>query len=142
MDYRNAIYNQPYLPYLNNKIECDFAIRNGIRGTSEDQLCLELGFESSKYRRWVRHLCHQYKVVSTKKRADLFDLIPPFQESLQNKGCIYELFSQTVSFKNYFILHAVKKWNKLDPEIKDAETYVALRKMLLDFIRPTGNSTY
>ena len=109
LDYRHAIYNQPYLPYLTNKIECDFAIRNAIRGTSDNQLCLELGFESSKDRRWVRQLCHQYKVVSTEQRTDLFDLIPPFQESLQNKGCIYELFCQTVSFKNYLILHAVKK---------------------------------
>ena len=142
MDYRHAIYNQPYLPYLTNKIECDFAIRNAIRGTSDNQLCLELGFESSKDRRWVRQLCHQYKLVCTEQRTDLFDLIPPFQESLQNKGCIYELLCQTVSFKNYLILYAVKKWNKLDPEIKNAETYVAFRKMLLDFIRPTGNSTY
>ena len=36
----------------------------------------------------------------------------------------------------------MKKSNKLDPEIKNAETIVAFRKMLLDFIRPTGSSTY
>ena len=47
-----------------------------------------------------------------------------------------------MSFKNSFLPYAVKEWNKLDPEIRNAETYVSFRKMLLNFIRPIGNSTY
>ena len=90
----------------------------------------------------MRRLCYLYKIVSTKQPAYLYDLIPPFQKSTRNKGCIYEPFYWTMSFKNSFLLYAIKEWNKLDPEIRNAETYAFFRKMLLNFITPTGNSTY
>ena len=32
-------------------------------------------------------------------------------------------FFRTVSFKNSFLPYAIKEWNKLDPEIRNAETY-------------------
>ena len=60
----------------------------------------------------------------------------------RNKECIYEPFRRTVSFKKSFLPYAIKKWNKLDFEIRNAETYASFRKMLLNFIRPIGNSTY
>ena len=47
-----------------------------------------------------------------------------------------------MSFKNSFEPYAIKKWNKLNPEIRNAETYASFRKMLLNFIRPIGNSIY
>ena len=47
-----------------------------------------------------------------------------------------------MSFKNSFLPYAIKEWSKLDSEIRNAETYASFRKMLLNFIRPTGNSTY
>ena len=39
-------------------------------------------------------------------------------------------------------MYATKELNKLDPEIRKAETYAYFRKMHLKFIRSTGNSTY
>ena len=47
-----------------------------------------------------------------------------------------------MSFKNSFLPYAIKEWNKLDPEIRNAETYASFRKIPLNFIRPTGNKTY
>ena len=41
-------------------------------------------------------------------------------------------------FKNSFLLYAIKEWNKLDSEIRNA----SFRKMLLNFIKTIGNSTY
>ena len=35
-----------------------------------------------------------------------------------------------------------KEWSKLDRNIRNAETYASLRKMLLNFKRPKRNSTY
>ena len=35
-----------------------------------------------------------------------------------------------------------REWNKLDPEIRNAETYASFQKMLLNFIRTIENSTY
>ena len=47
-----------------------------------------------------------------------------------------------MSYKNYFSSYAIKECNKLDPEIRNVETYASFRKMLLNFTRPTGSSTY
>ena len=123
LDYGDVIYDQPNLSSLTNKIESiqynvALAITGAIRGTSKEKLYQELGFESLKDRRWLRRLCYLYKIVNTKQPAYLYDLIPPFQRSSRNKGCIYEPFCRTVSFKNYFLRYAIKQWNKLDSEIK------------------------
>ena len=90
----------------------------------------------------MRRLCYLHKIVSTRQLAYLYNLIPPFQRSSRNKGCIYEPFCRTMPFKNSFLPYAIKEWNKLDPEIRNAETYASFRKMLLNFIRPIANSTY
>ena len=58
-----------------------------------------------KEKRWLRWLCYSYKIVSTKQPTYPHDLITPFQRSMQNTGCIYEPFCQTVSFKNPFLLY-------------------------------------
>ena len=44
-----------------------------------------------------------------KQPAYLYDLIPPFQRSSRNKGCIYEPFCRTVSLKNSFLPYAIKE---------------------------------
>ena len=147
LDYGDVIYDQPYLPSLPNKIEsvqynAALVVTGAIRGTSKEKLYQELGFESLKERRWLRRLCYLYKIVSTKQPTYLYDLIPPFQRSSRDKGCIYEPFCRTMSFKNSFLPYAIKEWNKLDPEIRIAEIYASFRKMLLNFIRSIGNSTY
>ena len=77
-----------------------------------------------------------------KQPTYLYELIPPFQSSSRNKGCIYEPFCRTVSFRNSFLSYAIKKWNKLDPKIRNSDPYASFRKILLTFIRLTGNSTY
>ena len=147
LDYGDVIYDQPNLSSLTNKIEsvqynAALTIAVAIRGTSEEKLYQELGFESLKDRRWLRWLCYLYKIVDSKQPAYLYDLIPPFQRSSRNKGCIYEPFCRTVSFKNSFLPYAIKEWNKLYFEIRNAKTYASFRKMLLNFIRPIGNSTH
>ena len=101
LDYGDVIYDQRNLSSLTNKIEsvqynAALAITGAIRGTSKEKLYQELGFESLKDRRWLRRLCHQYKIVSAKQPAYLYDLIPPFQRSSSNKDCIYEPFCRTV----------------------------------------------
>ena len=145
LDYGDVICDQPNLSSLTNKIEsvqynAALAITGAIRGTSKEKLYQV--FESLKDRRWLRRLCHLYKIVSTNQPAYLYNLIPPFQRSSRNKDCTYEPFCRTVSFKNSFLPYAIKEWNKLDCEIRNAKTYASFRKMLLKFIRPIGNSTY
>ena len=50
--------------------------------------------------------------------------------------------SLTVSFKNSFLPYAIKEWNKLVPEIRNAETYASFRIIFLNFKIRTGNTTY
>ena len=50
--------------------------------------------------------------------------------------------SAELYLKNYFLPHKIKEWNKLGSEIRNAETYDSFRKMLLNFRRPIGRSTY
>ena len=50
--------------------------------------------------------------------------------------------SAELYLKNYFLPHTIKEWNKLGSEIRNAETYDSFRKMLLNFRRPIGSSTY
>ena len=147
LDYGDVIYDQPNISSLANKIESvqhnvPLAITGAIRVISKEKLYQDLGFESLKDRRRLRRLCYLYKVLNTEQLAYLYDLIPPVQRSSRNKGCIYEPFCQTVSFKNSFLPHAIKEWNKLGSEIRNAETYASFRKILLNFIGPIGNSTY
>ena len=91
-------------------------------------------------RRWLKRLCYLHKIVTTKQAFYLYDLIPSFRRSSRNKGCNYEPFCRTKSFKSYFLPYAITEWHKLDPVIRHAETYAFFRKMLLNFIRPTGNN--
>ena len=147
----DVIYDQPNLSSLGKKIESvqynvPLAIASAIRGTSKRKLYQELGFESSKDTRWFRRLCYLYKIVNRKQPAYLYDPIPPFQRSSQNKGWIYESFCRTAPFKDPFYRKQVKvesekEWNKLDFEIRNAETYAFFQKILLNFIRPIGNRT-
>ena len=41
-----------------------------------------------------------------------------------------------------FLPYSIKKWDKLDSEVRNADTYASFRKTLLNFLRPIGNSTY
>ena len=44
--------------------------------------------------------------------------------------------------KIVFLPYAIKERSKLEPKIRNPETYVSFRKMLLNFRKPTGKSTY
>ena len=119
LDYGDVIYDQPNLFSGANKIEsvqynAALAITVAIRGTSKEKLKQELGFESLKDRRWFKRLCYLKKILNAKQPACQPDLIPLFQRSSRNKGCIYEPFCRTVSFKNSFLPYAIKVWNKLE----------------------------
>ena len=51
-------------------------------------------------------------------------------------------FAELCLLKILFLPYVIKEWNKLDSEMRNTETYAPLREILLNFIRPMGNSTY
>ena len=51
-----------------------------IRGTSTEKIYQELGLESLKSTRWLRKLCHFYKIFNEKFPSYLFNLILNFNK--------------------------------------------------------------
>ena len=75
-------YEQPNNASLSNKIEsveynAALAIKGAIKGTSKEKLYQELGCESFKNGRWLRHLCYLYKIASTKMPPNLHKILSP-----------------------------------------------------------------
>ena len=52
------------------------------------------------------------------------------------------LICRTELFQNSFLPFTISEWNKLDPDVRNVETYSLCRKNLLAFKRPIENSIY
>ena len=76
--------------------------------------------------------------LSTKQLAYRYGLIHAFQKSAWSKGSIHVSLFRTLSFKNSFLSYAIKEWNKLGSEIRNAETYALFWKRW----NSTRNTTY
>ena len=81
LDYSDIIYDQPNNESFTQKIEKiqyndALAITGAIKGTYQSKLYSKLGFESLKFRRWLRKLCTFFKIKTTDKPKYLFDIIP------------------------------------------------------------------
>ena len=50
--------------------------------------------------------------------------------------------SKHTIFKNSYIPSTINKWNKLDQDIRNTESYALFRKHLLSFIRPEVNNIF
>ena len=55
---------------------------------------------------------------------------------------IKHIFCRTETFSNSFLPQTIREWNKLDSSICRDPSYSVFCKTLLDFIRPTVNSTF
>ena len=81
IDYSD-IYDQLNKASLSDKVESvqynvALAIAGAIKGTSKEKLYQDLELESSKDRRWLKHLCYLYKVASFKMPFYLYEILFP-----------------------------------------------------------------
>ena len=98
-----------------------------------------------KERRYFRRLCCFYKILNNQAPAYLYtSLLSPQSRyyDRRNYSKIRQIFCRTETFSNYFIPQRIRKWDKLDTSNCLAPSYSVFRKTLLDFIRPTANSTF
>ena len=106
------------------RIQCNaaLAITGAIKGTSQNKLYNELGFESLKFRRWFRKLCTFYKIKTTGVPEYLFDLIPEtnhiYNTCSSNNDTIF--YSRTDVYKYPFFPYTILQWNKLDKNIQQS----------------------
>ena len=93
-------------------------------------------------RSWLRRISYLYKTILTKLPPYLYDLIPPLHRSHRYHGCFKTLGCMTELFHNLFLQFSVNKWNKLDSDIKNSDSYAFFCKMPWALITPAGNSIY
>ena len=59
---------------------------------------------------------------------------------MRNAANVPRTKSKHTYFKNSYIPSAIIEWNKLDQDIRNAESYALFRKHLLSFIRAETNN--
>ena len=84
----------------------------------------------------MRKLCYLYKVISSKRSSNLYDMLPPLQRSQRNQAFFQPLLCRMEMFKDSLLQYTINERNKLDPEIRRIGSYVGFRKKLLSFIKP------
>ena len=90
----------------------------------------------------MKKVCYLYKVKSSKRPSYLCDMLPPLQRSQRNQDFFQPLLCRAEIFKNFFLRYTVNEQNKLDPKIRNIDSYVGFRKKLLSFTKPTENKTF
>ena len=81
LDYGDVILDQAFNNFFHQRLESiqynvALAISGAIRGTSNEKLYQELGFESLQPRRWFRKLSLFYKIKKNALPSYLYHLIP------------------------------------------------------------------
>ena len=149
MDYGDILYHQPLNESINSKLESTqynttLSITGAIKETSRSKLYKELGLESLKSQRTLRHLCAFHKMVSICLPTYLFKLIPQSTYAYQTRTSInistYQRRTDTFT-KHSFFPWTVVKWNKVRPDVRNASITV-FKKHLLKEISPDSHPVY
>ena len=121
----------------------DRAITGTWRGTSQENLYTEIGWESLNCRRWSRRLTLLYKILNNLTPIYMKDHFPPqrpLQYCLRNQDVTGRIKARIEKFQSSFYPHCLSEWKKLDPEIRLAPSVAVLRIKFLSIIRPPAKS--
>ncbi len=106
-------------------------ITGAPRGTSHALLYEETGIEPLEKRRTDHQLTMYYKI--NRQAPQYLYLNVPYREqphNLRNKEDIPVSYTRTVSYKNPFFPSAVRRWNQLDPAIRNSPTLSSFKSRL------------
>ena len=149
LHYGDIIYDQAHNASFQQKLEslqynACLAITGAMRGSSRKKLYQELGFDSLQQRRWYRKLCSFFKVFKNERRRYLFNVIPIRNPAYSTRNHVnIPLFKTNHNFfKNSFFPSTMIKWNNLDHELRNSDTYGTFRNAILKFIRPSPKSAF
>ena len=149
LDYGDIICDEAFNNSFHQKIEslqynAALAITGGIRGTSREKICQELGLESLQQRCWYRKLCLFFKIYKNQCPKYLFDIIPQSncQNRTRNAQNIPHINVKHQFFKNSYFPSTMIECNKLDSNIRNSETLNIFRSKVLKSIRPTASSIF
>ena len=136
LDYGDIIYDQPNNESFCNKLEtlqynAALAITGSVQGTSKVKLFKELGLESFKSRRWFRHLCSFYNLISSGFHF----------YNTRNSEDVVIYPCRTDTFRYSVFPWTILEWNKLDLTLHKS-SYKVFKSSLLKMIRPSPNPVY
>ena len=133
----DIIDDQAYNSTFHNKLEsiqynkC-LAIAGAIRGTSIEKIYREIGLESFKSRRWLRKLCHFYKMFNEKFPSYLFNLIPNFKR-VHNSRLSYNIPLIKVRhdyFKAHFFFLLYQSGISLTSSLETQQASILLKRSI------------
>ena len=133
-----------FLPHLMEKIE-SVQYSGAWRGTSQQKLCAELGWESLSSRRWSRRLTLFYKIVNNLAPDYTMDPIPQLHQSrysLRKQDVVGRIMARTEKFKSSFYPHCLCEWNDIEPELRLAPYVAVFKKKISSIIRPPANPVF
>ena len=121
------------------------AVTGCWRGSSQNKLYEELGWESLADRRWSRRLIQMYKIHHNLTPSYLKNNLPrfcgrPLRNANDNK--YQEIMCNSSRFKNSFFPDAIKSWNSLGIDFLSSQSIGAFKKNILDLVRPRSKSLY
>ena len=115
-----------------------------MKGTSRVKLYHELGLEKLSSRRWMRRLCHYYKLLINRSPSYLYSLIPQPTSNIQTRSASRNppLMTKTVAFQNSFFKNVICEWNKIDINIRGFNSFLTFMNIIIKEIRPSPNSIF
>ena len=149
LHYGDIIYDQAHNVSFHQKLDslqynACLAITGAMRGSSREKLYQELDLDSLQQRRWYRKLCSFYKIFKNERSRYLFNIIPIRNPAYSTRNHVnIPLFKTNHNFfKNSFFPSTIIKWNNLDPELKNSDTYGTFKNAILKFISPSPKSAF
>ena len=107
------------------------AITGAIRDTSREKIYQEPGLESFQSQRWYRKLAKSYKIYKNKSPFNLYKVIPEKASSYttRNVDGISLIKIKRNFFNNSFFPSTTIEWKRLDPTIRNAESFGIFKAM-------------
>ena len=117
------------------------AITGAIGDTSKEKLFNQLRLESLQNMWWYGKLSLLYKLVANRSPSYLFNVIPRKNTSPPTRGSdnIPLLCTKDKFFQNNYFPVTIKKWNRLDIDIRKLDNISIFKKRILSFIRRLPN---
>ena len=160
LDYGDVIYHIPHTVNLFDSSISLHPLMEGIekvqyhaalaitgcwRGSNQNSLYEELGWESLSDRRWSRRLIQLYKISNNLTPDYLENRLPSFQgRSLRsdNDTNMQEIMCTTSKYKNSFFPDAIKSLNNIGPDFCSSQSLSLFKTNIINLVRPQARSIY
>ena len=130
LNYGDIIYDEAYNASFHHKLEllqyiACLVITAPIRSTSKEKVYQELGLEYLQLQLWFRKLCFFYKIYKNNQPSYLSNIVPQqnFAFNTRNVDKVPLFMIKHNFFKNSFFPSAIIRWNKLDPNLQNGNSF-------------------